>query len=170
MATMFVSPWINFYREVEEFFSRDPKVRVLYDDDTKHIDLYVEGEAKAEALAMMLPTERKFGNVKVQINVVPANTNEKSCGDLCLDAFDSNEALSFVQTIHGLFSNDIHYVVFDRTVVQYYNDDLGDVYGQRSCLYQDLAQDIFTEADGVYFCTDKDDAGLLTGEFDRYWP
>lgn len=166
MAMKIVSPWVNLYREYEEFFRRDPYVKVLCDDEHKTIDLYVDGDAKAEALAMMMPAERTFGSVVVKICIIPSNDKTKTCGDLCVDAFSSNEALAFTKTIHGLFNNDITYVVFENTVVQYHNDDLGDIFGQRSCLYQDLAKDIFTEADGVYFCTNKNTYKGPAG----YWP
>ena len=51
--------------------------------------------------------------------------------------------------------NDFNFVVFVPEVVQFYNDDLGDINGLCSTLYQDLAKDLFGEEAGIYFCTDK---------------
>lgn len=54
--------------------------------------------------------------------------------------------------------NSFTYVVFEKEVVQYWNDNLADYNGLTSTLYQDLAKEIFEDAnlDGVYFCTDED--------------
>jgi hypothetical protein len=48
-------------------------------------------------------------------------------------------------------------VVFVPKVVQYYTDNLGDINGFRTTLYQELAKELFGESEltrGVYFCTD----------------
>jgi hypothetical protein len=106
----------------------------------------------------MLPTQKRFGNIIVYITVIPSNTDDgTSLGDEYDDAFDSNGAYSFSRTVSGIMTNNITYVVFKNEVVQYFNDDLGDIYGQCSCLYEDLARAIFTDAKGVYFCTDLPD-------------
>ena len=155
MAIKLISPWMEYYHKIQAFFKKDSKVHVIMSEDEKTIDLYVEDAAKADALAMMLPNEVKFGNVTVYVCVIPPNGEEaESTGDMYHDAFCTNEAFSFSRTVSGIMTNDITYVVFKNEVVQYYNDDLGDIYGQRSCLYENLAREIFTDAHGVYFCTD----------------
>lgn len=155
MAIKLISPWMEYYHKIQAFFKKDSKVHVILSEDEKTIDLYVEDAAKADALAMMLPNEVKFGNVTVYVCVIPPNGEEaESTGDMYHDAFGTNEAFSFSRMVSGIMTNDITYVVFKNEVVQYYNDDLGDIYGQRSCLYENLAREIFTDAHGVYFCTD----------------
>ena len=150
------SPWITFYREIETLFKEDPGVRVIYDQDENAVRLYVEDSVKADALTQLLPTERTFGNVTVSVEVIPANKILASCKtNLFRAAFKDNPALSFIQTINGIFTNEITYVVFVNKVVQYHNDSLADVYGQCSTLYQELAKDIFGESEGIFFCTDK---------------
>ena len=47
------------------------------------------------------------------------------------------------------------FIVFEKVVVQWFSDSIGDWYGLTSTLYQDLAKDIFGNIDGVYFCTDN---------------
>ena len=61
---------------------------------------------------------------------------------------------SYVEEVTGIFSNPITYVVFVNEVVQYYNDNLSDIHGLRSTLYQEIAKDIFETRLGVYYCTD----------------
>ena len=148
------APWVTFYRELEALFGEDPDITVVYDEDNGKISLFVDNPDKADALTQLLPAERMFCNVSIKINVVPGNTLAESKANLFLRAFKDNPAFAYGKTVAGVFSNDISYIVFKNKVVQYFNDDLGDVNGNRSTLYQELAKDIFEDHEGVCFCTD----------------
>lgn len=164
-----VSPWVEYYRKVEAFFEHDPSVTVVFDDEAKNLKLLVKGAAKADALSQLLPTEVTFGNVVMTISVIPAN-DKQSKVDLFRDALSGNEALVTIADITGVFANPISYVIFEKEVVQYWNDDLGDAHGIRSTLYQDLAKEIFGEDnEGVFFCTDVDYDGAV-GKPLGEWP
>lgn len=148
-----VSPWVNFYREIEALFMQDPEVNVVYDEAANHLKLFVDDARKADAIRQLLPTEKTFGNVKMTIEVVPANDGAKATVDVIQEAFRDNPVLSYIykaQTPLGEFD----YAVFRKEVVQYYNDDMGDLNGNRSTLYQELAKDVFGTDKGVYFCTE----------------
>ena len=67
------SPWVNFYRELEALFAKDPEVKVVYDEEKNDVKLYVDNLAKADALAQLLPVERTFGNITITVTVIPAN-------------------------------------------------------------------------------------------------
>ena len=156
------SPWVIFYREVQALFAEDPTVHVVYDEEENHIKLYVDNGDKAEALDLLLPQEKVFGNVTVKLSVIPANNADGLFGDFNTNelyniAFCGNGAYAFSKTIAGVFTNNLTYVVFKRKVVQYYNDSLSDIYGQYSTLYQDIAADVFGEYGDVFFCTDKNE-------------
>ena len=47
------------------------------------------------------------------------------------------------------------FAVFAKEVVQYYNDDLTDINGLKSTLYEDIARDVF-DIDGINYCTSKE--------------
>ena len=149
-----VSPWIDYYEEINALFGQDPDVNVVYDEDAQEIKLYVTGQDKAYALDKLMPAEKTFGNVVVKVTIIPANeTVEKTNLDLLKDAFMGNPAFSYaVAANKGFF--DMSYVVFKNAVVQYHNDDLGDVNGMRSTLYQEIAKDVLGMFDGIYYCTD----------------
>lgn len=147
-----ISPWINYYRELEALFAKDPDVTVSYDEDKNEVRLLVQNAAKAEALTKLLPTEKEFGNVTMKVTVVPANLLGEDRAKLFFDAFNGNPAMAEMVTIK-LFGNPIHYFSFVPEVVQYPNDDIGDLHGNRSALYCDLAKDIFDSGDGIFFCT-----------------
>ena len=147
------SPWVNFYRELEALFAKDPEVKVVYDEEKNDIKLYVDNLAKADALAQLLPVERTFGNITITITVIPTNKEGASKIQLFRTAFEGNGAFNYTASAEGIFTNPIHYIVFANEVVQYFNDDLSDAHGVRSTLYQDIAEDVFENHESVYFCT-----------------
>ena len=157
------APWVKFYREINALFGDDPDIRVVYDEDNVITNIYVEDADKADALTQLLPVEKEFGNVTMQINVIPANTMSATKASLITRAFRGNPAYSYGTTVEGIFSSPIHYVVFKNKVVQYFNDDLGDVNGNCSTLYQEIAKDVIGESEGIHFCTDVETDGVSLG-------
>ena len=154
------SPWITFARRVYKLFETDPEVRVEWNENDMELKLYVESQEKADALSQILPAERSFGNVKVAITIVPANVLKSNPLDIFATAFKGNPAVSFIKKVDGMgFS--AGYVVFAPQVVQYYNDNLGDVHGIESTLFQEIADEVFENRDGVFFCTDIEDQTFL---------
>lgn len=159
------SPWILYYKQVNEMFKNDPNVLVIYDDDAVEVKLYVTGEERAAAIDALLPDEQIFGNMALKITVYPANTKESdkkpflksfaSTKEMYEAAFETNPAFHFAHEVRALYNNSFTYVVFANTVVQYFNDNLSDIYGQCSTLYETIASYIFDTPDGVYYCTDK---------------
>lgn len=165
MALKLLSPWQVWYRDVDALFKEDPEVRVVFDNDTYELTLYVDNEDKADALAQLMPMEKQFGNVVVKVLVVPCNTSGKKVSvplnpraNLYARALKGNGALSDIQVVSGIMVNDIIYVIFKKCVVQYYIDNLGDAYGNRSTLYQDIATNVFEKTEGICFCTNTDDS------------
>lgn len=152
-----ISPWVNFYREIEALFKDDPNIEVTYDEGANVVKLYVIGEKKAEALTQLLPTERTFGSVTIYIQVIPANKLYTNRAGLFEEAFRDNPVFAYAKNVPTSFSSfGANYVVFKNRVVQYYNDDLSDINGLCSTLYQEIAKDIFGEED-VFFCTDTEE-------------
>lgn len=151
--TKLFAPWIIYFRQVEVLFEQDPDVKVSFDNDTCELNIRVNGEIKADAISKLLPTEKTFGNVTLKINVIPANEDEEDRLTLIKRAFAGNNAVDdIIET--NVFGGDIRYVIFEKKVVQYKNDDISDFHGVCSTLYQDLAKEILGEDKGIYFCTD----------------
>ena len=130
---------------------------------------------KAEALTQILPCEKYFGTIHLTITVIPSNKalyrrkevqNEKmTLGDLFYTVFDDNPIVSYIHSVKGIFSSDMTYIVFTNQVVQYFNDNLGDINGLCSTLYQEIAKEIFEEKEGIFFCTDLPDS---TNSINKY--
>lgn len=166
MAKISLSPpWVEYYREVNEMFKRDKEVRVVYDEDINKLSLYVDNEVKASALSQLLPVTKEFGTVVMEIEVVPCNTKGSSLrrtnNTIIEDAFAKNPAVNSIKTVSGIFDYDLYYVIFEKSVVQYFVDNLGDYNGIKSTLYENIARDIFEKMDGVFYCTDLSDTITL---------
>ena len=155
------APWTTCYRQFQAFFRNDPGVKVLYNENGPEIKIFVESDVKAAAITQLLEPTRTFGNVTLKITVVPANNSQYN-GDLpemnsdialIKAALEGNGAVAQIQDITGIMTNPICYVVFKKEVVQFFNDNLSDLHGLTSTLYQDIAGCIFTSHDGVCFCT-----------------
>ena len=150
------APWFTFFKEFQALFGEDPAIKVEYNEVDNIIKLYVEGEEKYEALAQLLPTEKVFGNVVTKIEVIPANTLKSEATPLFQTAFEGNPVFAYaVSKGSDALTFGADYVVFKNKVVQFWNDELNDVNGNITTLYQEIAKDIFGDV-GVFFCTDKE--------------
>ena len=169
MAMKLTAPWITYYRELNELFKEDSEVRVVYYDEEKEVKLFVENAEKAEALKELLPIEVEFGEITLVITIVPANNSIRRSPKQVsiIKAFEGNPIVTDIEIISGVMTNDLVYIVFKKEVVQYFNDDLGDINGICSTLYQDIAKRVFKGIEGVCFCTDKNKR-IYTNAFPGY--
>lgn len=149
-----VSPWINFYREVEELFSGDTEVKVIFDDENYELKLYVQDPRKAEALEYILPQERLFGNVSVKIVIIPANKPIDNISDALKYAFKGNYIFNEVITLPTPFGT-FNYAVFNPTIIQYKNDDISDLSGKRTTTAEQVAKEVLSLGDEWHICSDN---------------
>lgn len=151
------APWVTYYREVDALFKKDEEVFVVLDEENVELRIYVNNQSKASAIQYLMPTEKEFGNVILKIEVIPANgmkmrnVDEASILDIVCDAFRENDAVYMVTGVRSMF--DLIYVIFRKEVVQYFDDNLGDINGNCSTLYEVIARDVFRDV-GVKYCTD----------------
>ena len=145
------SPWVIYATEVKKLFGQDDSVKIEFDNDTPSLTLRVEGDSKADAISKLLPGSVEFGNVTLAIKVLPANYSDDRMS-LLKRAFEGNPIVKdFAET--EVIGNNLKYVLFKKEVVQYANDDISDLNGVCSTLYQDIAKEVLGEKEGVYFCT-----------------
>ena len=147
------APWITYYRKIDAIFGKDPDIKVRYNEDDVALKLYVEGQDKADAIRQLLPEEKDFGGVMLRIDVIPANVQQTKAS-LFRKALQGNPAFSYLQTVEGVFTNPISYCVFEPEVVQVWNDNLADINGNMTLLYETIANEVFEDHEGVCFCTD----------------
>lgn len=146
------SPWITFTKEIKLLFRQDPDIRIIIDFDTNEIKLLVSKKNKAEALAKLLPVEKTFGNITVKITVVPPNDEPDTPIEWIKTAFEGNPVFDGAQSKESTIGS-FNYAVFKKEVVQFYNDQLDDINGNKSMLYQEIAKDVLGTQDGVFYCT-----------------
>lgn len=166
------SPWVRYFHEVQAFFYGDNDVAVDYNDDTNVMSIYVNNENKAKVIDELLGGTKEFGAVTLTINVIPANkkktlaaTAEVSTNDDVLTKlhhlFDGNTNVVEITSSPIPMMTQI-YVVFQCKVLQYFSDDLGDLYGLESTLHEDVARDLFGDKlSGVYYCTAPLDINVM---------
>ena len=148
-------PWITFMNEIKALFVEDPDIKIQYSEDDYTMKLFVDNTDKAEALSKMIPAEKDFGNVKMKIEIVPANKDDMTYADLLKKAFAGNPVVKDVVSVDTPFGK-VTYVVFEKKVVQFFNDQMDDLYGNKSTLYQECARDVFETKDAdAFFCTDN---------------
>lgn len=166
-----VAPWDEYYNKMRAFFVEDPDVTILYDEEEeKHIKVLVRDPCKAEALTDLLVSVKNFGGIKLTIEVVPANDtpdgikrrfkiarNEENYYTEYESALVGNRAFSYTYKVENVMGFNAVFVVFQKKVIQYYNDNLGDLNGMKSTLAENIARDIFVSRRSVFFCTDTRD-------------
>ena len=138
-------------------FGEDPDIRIESMDDGMRIRLLVCNSDKADALTQLLPDHYDLGSVTVNVEVVPDNGFDNARSSLFVRAFANNPVMSRIVTLGEVFTNPITYVVFRKEVVQFWNDNLGDLHGNVSTLYQDLAGDVLGDQDGILYCTESEE-------------
>lgn len=158
------APWFEHYHELLAFFRHDNEVSVVFDADKMIVKLYVDDVRKAEALEHVIAHELEFGNVTLNVEVVPGNdAKEFSKGSTQRDIIDdmeiwqiiarNNPAIDRIIKQIGIGGMKYTFVMCDPVVVQYFNDNTSDINGLTSTLYENIASDIFTGKAGVFFCT-----------------
>lgn len=153
-------PWITYINKLQALFDGDPQIAFNVDMSVPSVVLATNNGDKAAALLKLLPTEKYFGNVTLKIGVdgPVSNLAFPTRASLFETAFKGNPAFAYcaAPAEEGYFYVDFTYVVFKNCVVQFFNDNLNDAHGLISTLYQDIASEVFDEANltGVYYCTD----------------
>ena len=147
-------PWLEYYHKLIAMFGEDPDIHFEYDEDEYIIKMFVDNQAKADALQKVLPAVKSFGNVKLNINIIPSD-KVNGVEQLYKTIFNGNPVFSDAIDIEVEGVPPMSYVMFKPLIVQFYNDNLADPYGNYTGLYQDIAKDLFIEKTGVNYCTEK---------------
>lgn len=149
------APWVTYCEQIKAIFKQDPQVNVECVNNFTEINIRVDDCDKADALTQLLPSEKEFGNIKVTINIVPGN--ETSLSSLIAKAFAGNPIFSKVVNMdeqYPLIGGNT-YCVFNPEIIQFYNDDLSDLYGNFNGVVADVAKEVFESKDGLFFCTEQ---------------
>lgn len=156
-------PWIQYYRELEALLKQDNDIYITYhskypDEGEQYkynrIEIRCYNYEKTEALKKLIPSEKNFGGEIIKIDIV-YDEKSKSAEDIIKQAFKDNPAFKYTY-VFDTGTNVITYVVFEKEVVQYWNDDMSDPHGITSTLYADIAKRVLKNENGYVFSTDSD--------------
>ena len=159
------SPWVTYVHKLQCLFGDDPDIKIDYSDETTTVKILVKSVDKTIALTNLLKPKVQFGNVTLNVQVIPSNEG-KSYAAMVRDVFLGNPHFYEFVTI-DLQTNPVHYAIFNKEVAQFFNDNLADAHGNISTLYEDLAREIIGQEGGVHFCTDNE---CLIGKPLGEWP
>ena len=152
------SPWITMEKKITALFNEDPDLDVLYDDATKTVTIESVNTYKIMALEKVLKKEIAFGNVtlKIQCRVKNAENASTVAADV-KTAFRGNPRLSDIIVTPTPFTSESVYVLFKKEVIQFFNDDISDYYGNYNGLSEEIAREITSDAIVVNYGTDVKD-------------
>lgn len=173
IRTKLSPPWVEYIHKLEALFDPDPQIAFNLDMDNMTVTLAGNNGDKNTALLKLLPSEKTFGNVVLHIRIDGPISNLAFPTPMALfdTAFKGNPVYAYsVAPNDEAWFFSMTYVVFKNCVVQFFNDNLNDCHGLVSTLYQDIAKEIFEDANlnGVYYNTDIEvgKLGMPLGE----WP
>lgn len=152
--TKISAPWYTFVRELTAMFVKDNDITIKYDEENQIVNIDVSKYKKAVALSKILPKTKSWGNVELKI-CINYKSNLDTMEDIVKHAFENNPAFKYVYSFKT-DTNPITYVICEKEVVQYWNDDLHDPHGVTSTLYENIARNIFDDKNGLVFSTDSD--------------
>lgn len=149
-------PWNTYVSKIRAIFENDPDIRIEFNDSTSKpvVTMYVENGTKADALQQLLGTEKKFGNISLGINIIPANKELNTPTDILQAALDGNPIVTQIET-YDVFGGEMTFCEFRKEVIQFPNDDCSDLYGNFNGLAEDLARELFvgTINSQINYCT-----------------
>ena len=156
------SPWVEYQKKLKVLFDRDPDITISDVEESENpeyhyvIHIEVRKHEKYLALDRTLDKIKTFGNVTLGIYIydVENATQGDTRIELYRALFDGNPVVRDVQETTDVTGTKHGFVRFEPEVLQFFDDNLADMYGLWSGLAQDIAQEVFAqEAAGVFFCT-----------------
>lgn len=156
------APWNTYRKMINALFEYDPEIEVGDVVDTigiesvdYTIDIKVKNHRKFEALQKLLPNRKVFGSVTVSIFIYETENDEKNDVEMFRDLFMDNPIVSNFEKIKLSDGSEKDFVCFQPQVIQFYDDDISDCYGNYNGLAEDIARAVFGDRAG--------DVGFSTG-------
>lgn len=154
------SPWVTTYNKIRVLLNRDSDLTIsrLSGDDNGVYTFTVSSTnaPKIIALEKIIKNEFVFGNVTLKIQFLVENPEKDGITvDDFKNAFNGNNIISKIETVKNPVGVPQTFVMFGREVIQFYNDDISDFYGNFNGLGEDIAREIFNPVDAsISYCTD----------------
>lgn len=156
------APWVLLYKKIRAMFDQDTELEItelqqLIGTANYAFSIGSRNTAKLKAIEKILKSEYVIGNIKLFINFeYQENGDSNVITDIDIQtAFAGNPILSDVKKTDDIVIRDgMVFVLFEPEVVQFFNDDLSDYYGNYNGLAADIAKEIFVEQTNIKYGTD----------------
>lgn len=155
-------PWYKTWNMLKVLFKDDTEVEIsdiITPADGLPLLIYLDCKTpeKAFALANILKTTYHFGNATLVLkfriyNGKKLTDKPDSLYDTALEAFASTPAVVDIKKCQDMFGDTFIVIEFAKEVVQFYNDELLDFYGNYNGTYLDVAKELF-KIDNSLFAT-----------------
>lgn len=157
------TPWATYANMLAALFKYDDDIligdicEVNNEDVQYNLDIEVYDHNKFLALWQILPRVAEFGNAKMQFsvfdleNVSGENVNYTK---IFKTIFNDNPILKEICIKPDFFGMEQSYICFNPEVIQFPNDNAGDINGNWSGLAEDIARKVFANfTPNIHFCT-----------------
>ncbi|KGX91741.1 hypothetical protein, partial [Pontibacillus marinus] len=149
-------PQVTYFNQLKYSIGNDPFLTVidLYELPKNAgylIPIWIRNEEKARALATILETQREIGNIPIYVVVLfdgniaepydVSKFNARDISKLVEDALETNRYFLFSKVAFVVPGTVAVYPVFTKSVTQFYNEDLSDLYRN----YNEVAAEVFKE-------------------------
>ena len=138
-------PWFQYRASVAALFEDDPDLTIVDivegDDGVYTFDIVSGNAIKLAALQRLLMNEIPMGNVTLKINFVYDEDGKDYSEAIANAAFAGNPHLHSVASHINPITQipDYAAVIFQKEVIQFFNDDISDYYQTKSTLAADIA-------------------------------
>lgn len=149
------SPWMTYYKKLVALFFDDPELEVKWNEDEKSIIIESTNTFKIMALEKLLEPTVTYGNVTITVKCLVKDGSEESVASIFRTAFAGNPHISEVIEQETMGCIDQTFVLFKPEVIQFFNDDLTDYYGNWNGLSEDIMRDVINKNLRVNIGTDK---------------
>lgn len=163
MSTKLSPPWCTYASMVKVLFEPDPEILVgeiykLEDEDSCDyaFNIEVANTEKFLALNRVMSSVVCFGNVSLKVVILDRTDADANPYEVLFHTlFNGNSHLKDIQCVKDPAGVVHNYIRFQPEVLQFYNDDLTDYNGNKSCLAADIAYELFGDNidASVNFCT-----------------
>jgi len=146
-------PWYTFFNFVKHSVGSDRCVEVCEMKEISEREFLIQVDVKdrnrAIAMATLLVPCKNFGNIDVRVEVCHCGRivhpndrciNARSLVRMFEEAFCTNDYFEYVESVR-MFGADIIFPVFEKGVIQFFNDDISDLYNN----YNGVIADVFAE-------------------------
>ena len=157
-------PWTTLENMLHAFFDKDPEITVgpvkIQKDGIRYIIIESTSCEKIDALSALMKSKYQFGNITLEIRFCVANgvLQLSETNDLygqAIDALVTNAAVVDIKKVKNFVQDEFVVIEFAKEIVQFFNDDLSDFYGNWNGTYIDVAKELFNENKQIMFTIEK---------------